>query len=241
MIPKRIGFCRRSEENTNDSRTMSQHFSLKAETRQRSGSSEINRMRQEGLLPAVIYGRSRDNANLKVSAREVSKLLGQSASENVLVDLEIDGEKKTSLALIKDVQHDYLADKILHVDFHAVGEDEHITASVPVNISGVAPGVKEGGLLEHMIHSIDVTCLPKDLPEEVTVDVGELHIGDSSHVRDIVKPEGVELGLDGDVVVALVAETRTTKSEKAGGGEGEKDAGEEGAEGEGAEGEADAS
>ncbi len=197
---------------------MSKHFSLKAETRKRSGSSAINRMRNEGLLPAVIYGRSRESANLKVDAREVGRLLSQSASDNVLVDLEIEGEAGKSLALIKTVQHDYLKGQILHVDFQAVGENEKITAAVPVEITGVAPGVKEGGLLEHLIHSIDVICLPKNLPEAVTVDVGGLHIGDSVHVKDIAVPEGVTLTLDGEVVVALVAETRTTKSVKATGG-----------------------
>ena len=213
---------------------MSQHFSLKAETRQRSGSSEINRMRNEGLLPAVIYGKSRqENANLKVNAREVSKLLSQSASENVLVDLEIQGESGKSLALIKDVQHDYLKDRILHVDFQAVGEDEEISAMVPVDIAGVAPGVKEGGLLEHMVHSLEVSCLPKDLPEGLFVDVGSLHIGDSAHVSDIDTPEGVTINLPADVVVALVAETRTTKSAKAAGG---GDAGGDAAEGEAEEG-----
>ena len=211
---------------------MSQHFSLKAETRMRSGSSDINRMRQEGLLPAVIYGKSREeNANLKVNAREISNLLAQSASENVLVDLEIEGESKKSLALIKAVQHDYLKDRILHVDFHAVGEDEEISAMVPVDIVGTAPGVKEGGLLEHMVHSIEVTCLPKDLPEGVTVDVSSLHIGESAHVRDIAAPEGVKLGLNPDVVVALVAETRTTKSAKAAAGpEADAEGGEDSAE-----------
>ena len=213
---------------------MSQHFSLKAETRQRSGSSEINRMRNEGLLPAVIYGKSRqENANLKVNAREVSKLLSQSASENVLVDLEIQGESGKSLALIKDVQHDYLKDRILHVDFQAVGEDEEISAMVPVDIAGVAPGVKEGGLLEHMVHSLEVSCLPKDLPEGLFVDVGNLHIGDSAHVSDIDTPEGVTINLPADVVVALVAETRTTKSAKAAGG-GDADAAAEGEAEEGA-------
>ena len=212
---------------------MSQHFSLKAETRQRSGSSEINRMRQEGLLPAVIYGKSRkENANLKVNAREVSKLLSQSASENVLVDLEIEGESGKSLALIKTVQHDYLKDRILHVDFHAVGEDEEISAMVPVDIAGVAPGVKEGGLLEHMVHSLEVSCLPKNLPEGLTVNVDNLHIGDSAHVSDIDTPEGVTINLPADVVVALVAETRTTKSAKAsGGGEDGAEAAAEGEEG----------
>ena len=198
---------------------MSQHFTIKAETRQRSGSSAINRMRNEGLLPAVIYGKSRkENAILKVNAREVSKLLSQSASENVLVDLDIDGETGKSLALIKDVHRDYLKDRILHVDFQAVGEDEEISAMVPVNIVGVAPGVKEGGLLEHMVHSLEVSCLPKDLPEGVTIDVSGLHIGESAHVSDIKAPEGVTINLPADVVVALVAETRTTKSAKAAGG-----------------------
>ena len=198
---------------------MAKTTSLKAETRQRSGSSAINRMRNEGFTPAVIYGRSRDNANLKVPTRAISDLLGASATDNILVDLEIDGESKSQLSLIQDVQHDYLKNIILHVDFRAVADDETITAAVPIHLVGTCIGVKNGGLLDHQLHSTTVQCLPKDLPEELVLDVSNLDVNETAHISDLKTPEGVKPALGAGVVVAMVQETRAAKAAAAEGGE----------------------
>jgi len=203
---------------------------LKAETRQRSGSSAINRMRREGFIPAVIYGRGYENANLKINTRQISDLLRQSASDNVLVDLDIDDSAKSQLALIQSVQHDYLAGSIVHVDFHAIKEDEKIHASVPLQLTGTCIGVKNGGHLDHQLHSISVHCLPKDLPDVLEIDVSELDVDDSAHVSDMTVPDGVELALDGGVVIAMVQETRVAKAEAAEGAEEGEEGTEEGEE-----------
>jgi large subunit ribosomal protein L25 len=190
---------------------MAQHTSLKAEPRQRSGSSAINRMRKEGFVPAVIYGRKFDNANLKINRKAISDLLRASASDNILVDLEIDGVSGKQLALIQDVQHDYVKGTIVHVDFRAVKEDDQISAQVPVILLGIAAGVKNGGVLEHQVKSLTVQCASRDLPESISLDIENLDIGETAHVSDLQIPDGVTAALDGGVVVAMVQESRVSK------------------------------
>jgi len=194
---------------------MSEVTSLKAEVRKRSGGAHINRMRKEGSIPAVVYGKSAENLNLKVDGRVFGRLLDRSATDNILVQLDIEGQSQ--LALVKSVQHDYLRDKILHVDFHAVSDDEIITAEVPVVLRGEAVGTRAGGQLEQVVLQLRVKCLPKDLPEKVGLDVHAMKIGDKVYVGDLEFPEGVAPILDSKVVVALVAETRVSRSAAVGG------------------------
>jgi large subunit ribosomal protein L25 len=172
----------------------------------------LKRLRREGLVPAIIYGRKFENQNLKDSSRALRELLSHSTSENVLVNLQIEGGGR-QLALIQDVQHDAVTGGILHVDFHAVKEDEKIHAQVPIELVGEPAGVKHGGLLEHQIHSLDIHCLPKDLPDKISIDVRSLEIGHAIHLRDLTLPEGVSVRLGGDVVIALVAEPRLVAEE----------------------------
>ena len=157
-------------------------------------------------------------------------MLHGSASEQILVNLEIEEEGSTKLALIQDVQHDALTGRILHVDFHAVREDEKIHASVPVELVGESAGVKKGGLLDHQIHALEIQCLPRDLPEKIFGDIASIDLGEALHVGDLQYPDGVVASLEGDVVVALVTTPRLSTeeegapSEGASEGDGEGDA-----------------
>lgn len=188
---------------------MANILELNAETRKRSGSASVRRMRKEGLVPAVIYGRKTENANIKVNAKTVGSILKDSASDNILVNLQIDGAK-TQLALIQQVQHDHLKGGILHIDFHAVDMNESIHAQVPLEIVGDAEGVKAGGQLDIMLHNITVHCLPKDLPEKINVDVTHVAMGQGVHVSDLKLPAGVSVHLDGDVLILSITEPRAT-------------------------------
>lgn len=186
-------------------------FDLNAQTRQRNGSAAVRRLRKEGLIPAVVYGRKVDASNIKVDGKAFSQLLGQSASDNVLVNLKIEGGKGDQLALVQQVQHDHLRGGILHVDFHAVDMNEEIHAQVPLELTGECEGVKLGGLLELHHHTLEVHCLPKDLPNKISVDISSLGIGSSVHVREIPLPQGVRVHLDGDVVVLAVSEPKVAE------------------------------
>jgi large subunit ribosomal protein L25 len=171
---------------------MAKAIQIKAQPRSVSGTVEAKKARKAGLVPAVIYGRHMGKPqNLQLDARELKAALGKTTGEHVLVDLEITGGDKT-LALIQDVQHHALKRHIMHVDFHALHADEKMHTTVPVVIFGEASGVKNlGGILEQLLRSIQVECLPKDLPESIVVDVSALEIGDAIHIKDLPLPAGV--------------------------------------------------
>jgi large subunit ribosomal protein L25 len=173
---------------------MAKQVKLSAQTRPGSGRSAVNKIKAQGSVPAVIYGGKEKPQNLQVSSRDIKVLLSHAVGENILVDLEItDGGKTSSkLALIQEIQHAPLGGAVLHVDFHAVSQNELLQASIPVEALGEAAGVKSfGGILEQNMRQLEVKCLPKDLPEIISVDVSNLNIGDSIHVSDIKLPEGV--------------------------------------------------
>ena len=213
---------------------MAKTQSLKAEDRKRTGPGLLKRMRREGFVPSVVYGGGSENRNVKVKAKEFRDMLAHSASANILVDLELEGGT-SQLAFVKDLQHDPLSGSILHADFLAVGDDTEITAQLPVGFTGEAKGVKLGGQLEQMLYSIEIKCLPKDLPETILGDVSDLDVGGVLNVGGLQWPEGVSPTLTADVVVALVAKTRVALSEAAGGGAGDEGEPSEG----GAEGDSD--
>ncbi len=185
---------------------MAKILDLQATKRSDNGTTAVKRLRKAGRIPAVIYGKRHANALLEIDAKTFRGLMGHSASDNVLVNLKIDGETGDSLALVQQVQHDYLRGGVLHVDFHAVAADEDIHANIPIQLTGVEAAEKKGGQLDHILHNLEVHCLPKDLPESVTIDVESLSVGDAVHVSDLVLPAGVTTNLDGDVVVAILKE-----------------------------------
>jgi large subunit ribosomal protein L25 len=175
---------------------MAKILDLSAQPRSASGSVAVRRLRKTGRIPAVVYGKKHENKNLELDGKTFVKLLQASSSDNILVNLKIEGETAESLALVQDVQHDYLRGGILHVDFHAVSADEEIHAGVPVILQGVEAAEKKGGMLEHILHTLEVRCLPKDLPERLTLDVSVLELNQSKHVSDLTLPEGVKTKID---------------------------------------------
>ena len=185
---------------------MAKAIQIKAQPRNVSGTVEAKKARKAGLVPAVIYGRHLDKPqNLQLNARELKAALGKTTGEHVLVDLEITGGEKT-LALIQDVQHHALKRHIMHVDFHALRADEKMHTTVPVVCFGEASGVKNlGGILEQLLRSIEVECLPKDLPDSIVVDVTALEIGDAIHIKDLPLPAGVTALGNPDISVLHIA------------------------------------
>jgi large subunit ribosomal protein L25 len=191
---------------------MSTHFKLNAEVREGTGTATVKKLRRQGIVPGVIYGGGQRNYPVQVNTKEITDLLAHASSENVLVDLVVEGAKdKNKLVLIQAVQHNTLSRAVTHIDFRAVREDEEIKATVPVFLSGEPIGVKQGGLLDHQVHQLEVRCLPKDLPESLTFDVTALEMGHALHIAEVKFPEGVTPTTGAKVVIALIAETRTTK------------------------------
>jgi large subunit ribosomal protein L25 len=192
---------------------------LNAFPRSLSGRGEVKKLRTSGRIPAVIYGRQTKAESLEVNSIELNDLIHHSVSENILVDLAVNQGKR--LALVQDVQHHPLDGQVLHVDFHEVAENEVVTVMVPLETTGEAAGVKTGGgVLEHVLFKIKVRALPKNLPEQIVVDVTHLEIGKSIHLGEIKAPEGVEILGDKKVSVISVALPKTEAEEAAEAAEG---------------------
>ncbi len=147
---------------------------------------------------------------MEVNAREIGELILHSVSENLLVDLAIkDDSTPKRLALVQEVQHHPLSGKVLHVDFHEVSPTERVTIMVPVETEGEAAGVKNsGGVLEHVLFKLRVRALPKDLPEQIVIDVTNLELNKTIHIGEIKAPEGVEILGDKNIPVVSVAVPR---------------------------------
>ena len=193
--------------------------SLNAFPRALARGRQVKQLRATGRVPAVIYGGKTQPRNLELVRKELEDLIHHSASENILVDLAVDQAKH--LALLQEVQHHPLHGNVLHVDFHEVAPDEKVTIMVPVETTGEAAGVKTGGgVLEHVLFKIKVRALPKDLPEQLIVDVTALELGKSIHLGDIKPPEGVEILGDKKVSVISVAMPKTEEEEAAEAAEG---------------------
>jgi large subunit ribosomal protein L25 len=190
---------------------------LNASARALARRAGAKKLRESGRIPAIIYGRQAQPQNLEISAKEMGDLIQHSVSENLLVDLAVkDDARPKRLALVQEVQHHPLSGKVLHVDLHEIAENEKVTISVPVETIGEPEGVKtQGGVLEHVLFKVRARGLAKDLPEQLTVDVSHLMIGQAVHLGEIKAPPGVELVGDKHIPVIAVAAPRTEEEEAA--------------------------
>ncbi|TDU66588.1 large subunit ribosomal protein L25 [Prosthecobacter fusiformis] len=188
---------------------MAKILDIITQPRTSEGTAAVNRLRKAGSIPAVVYGRKTAPLNVQVNTKVFTKLLESSASDNILVSLKI--ESGEQLALVQEVQHDHLRGGILHVDFHAVAMDEEIHAEVPLTMVGESPGAKAGGLIEAIHHTLEVRCLPKDLPEALEVDISDLQTGKGIHVGDLKLPEGVRAKLADEVVLIMCEEPKVVE------------------------------
>jgi large subunit ribosomal protein L25 len=199
------------------------------------GSRESRRLRAQGLIPGVLYGRGEPVA-ITIAERELRRALTGSAGLHSILDVEIDGTGSTHASILKDYQVDAVRGGVTHVDLQEVRLDQTITASVAIHLLGGenAPGVREGGVLAQPLRELSVEALPLEVPEHLDLDVSQLSIGDSLRVSDLRAPEGVKVLDDPETVVATVAApSRIVEVEEAvaeGEGEGEPAEGEAAAE-----------
>lgn len=170
--------------------------------------SGVKKLRTARRVPAVVYGRQHPPQALEVKLQDIENILHRSASENILVDLNVEGDARSKrLALVQDIQHHALSGNVLHVDLHEVAEAERVSVTVPIEAVGVPLGVREsGGVLEHVLFRVKVRALPRDLPEVITVDVTALNIGQAIHISDLTAPPGTEIiGNQKTTVLAVAA------------------------------------
>jgi large subunit ribosomal protein L25 len=197
------------------------HPVIKAQRRTVSGSGAAGKLRRSGLVPAVIYGHSIQAESLQIDEKSLRTILAQhGVGSSFVVDLDIEaGEGKKAekrLAIVQARQSDPVSKKLLHVDFHGVSADEEIHATLNLDFVGTPAGAKSGGLLNAILHSIEVSAKPDALPEDIKVDVSVLNIGDAIHIGDLKLPAGVKaLGEAVTTVVTLVEPRVSEASDEA--------------------------
>ena len=173
---------------------MSSNYELSTQSRDSFGTGASRRQRRENLVPAVVYGAGKDNESVMLDHDQVMHSLEKEAFHSAIIDLKTD--KGSQQVILREVQMHPHRQLVMHVDFQRVRASEKLHMKVPLHFEGsdVAPGVKtDGGILSHPITELDITCLPRDLPEFIAVDVSELNLNESLHLSSIKMPEGVEL------------------------------------------------
>ena len=191
---------------------MAKQETLQADKRDVKGTTASKRLRRAGVVPAVIYG-DKSEALIQLDGKSFTDL-ARKHSANFLVNIEISGDK-SKLAIVQDIQRNPLNGSLIHVDCRAVTENDSIHAVVPIELHGEPVGVKAGGLLEQLVHEIEIQCRPSDLPEKIINDVEGIELGHTLKVADLNLPQGVTVKMDGEVLVAIVNQTRASVSQGA--------------------------
>ena len=181
---------------------------LAAQSRQNKGSTEARKIRRAGRIPGVLYGRSGQSILIDLDAKEFASGV-KNISESTIVKVEVDG--KPYDAFVKDTQRNIIDGNILHVDFYEVESGVLLRARVTIQLKGNAIGIRDGGILEFPLHEIEVECLPKDLPERLELDISNLGVNQSIHVRDLKFSEAMRVLSPADQTVILVKYAKEEK------------------------------
>ncbi len=184
-----------------------QQAKLEVQQRNTFGKQSARDLRKEGGVPAVLYGRAQDTLAIQVNARTFKQFL-RTYGENVIINMEVEaGDPET--VIIKEIQrHPVDKQTLLHADFIRISLDEPVTSAVPVILVGNPPGVQQGGVLESPLREVSLHCLPMQIPNDITIDVGHLEIGDSVHVSDLTLDEEIDILDEPERILAMVSQPR---------------------------------
>jgi large subunit ribosomal protein L25 len=180
--------------------------SLAVQLRTGKGKEEARRLRNQGLIPAIVYGQREEAIPITLNPQQLAKALRGGAGERSLITLTIEGLQDgpvTKTVILKEKQVDPVKRTLLHVDLYTIAMDEAIRVGIPVHVVGKAIGVEQGGVLEQVLREIEVECLPGDIPTSIDIDVSSLDIGDSIHVEDITL-EKAKIQVDPEQTIVTV-------------------------------------
>jgi len=194
---------------------------LNVEPRVRIGKGGSRKVRRDGLVPAVVYGKGMEALNIRVEPKALQQAIATDAGWNTLITLKGDGPFDGKVVILKDMDVDAIRREVQHVDFLAIDLSKALTVLVPVHPVGKSHGEKEGGTLQVIRHELEVSCLPANIPDAIEINVEALNIGDVLHINDIVMPEGVESRHDVNFTVLTVAGRMAAETEAAEEGEAE--------------------
>lgn len=176
---------------------------LVAQKREKSGKGPARQLRIKGLVPAVCYGPYDKPLHVAVNPDDLKKAIATPHKFNTVIKLQVEGGE-TRTVLFKDFEKDPVDGQVLHADFLEVRMDKDVVVNVPVVLVGKPVGVTEGGILQQVSRTIPVLCKPSDIPEKIEVDVSNLAIAESLHVKDVKAPPGVQFKIRGDQTIAVV-------------------------------------
>jgi large subunit ribosomal protein L25 len=182
---------------------MTTRVTLQAKSRTDTGKGAARTLRRQGYIPGVIYGHGEQTRACQVERKQVEKLLTSGSHESTIIDLKLE-DGATSSVLIREVQVHPYRSEVLHIDFLSVRKGERVKLEVPVRLVGLSPGVKEGGIMEHLRHEVEIRCIPSKIPEALDLEISEMDIGDSVTVADLEVPEDVEILTDPAATIASV-------------------------------------
>lgn len=191
---------------------------LTVECQKRPEGSKPNGLRQQGMVPAVLYGhQGAESVSLVVKAKTVEKLLKEGSVNNTLITLNVTDLPWNGKTLLREVQLHPWKGYPYHLSFFSVSAQESLTVAVPLNFTGEAKGVKDdGGVLDLVLTELQLNCAPDNIPETIDIDISQLEIGDSLHVHELVLPAGVTVASDADRVVITVLQPRVSATEDTG-------------------------
>jgi large subunit ribosomal protein L25 len=179
---------------------------LKVKERKETGTRKVKHLRKKGWIPGVIYGHGEKSKLIMIQEEELLNVLHNLHSEATLLDLDCEGEKLQ--VLMREISRNPLDEKLLHVDFQHIHKNEKVNVHVILEYQGKPKGVEEGGLLNIEHRDLIIRCLPKDIPEKIVVDVSNLEIGQSLHIKDLNIPEGVKVEEDPSSTVVNILSPR---------------------------------
>src|SRR5512136_1989980 len=182
-----------------------ERVALTALVREKAGKGVARGLRREQRVPPVLYSHGK-SMPISMVSKDVTKILNTEGGEHALINLTLEGSKDAAarMALIKDYQVDPLNGSLIHLDLMEVAMNEKVKIPVAVHITGSSIGVKEGGIFQYGLRTLEVECLPTQIPDNIEVNIADLKINESLHVRDITAPEGVRILTEGDTTVATI-------------------------------------
>jgi len=179
------------------------NLTIKCERRDVFGKNASRRLRREGKVPAVLYGRQQPSTHLVLQKTDIFGILRSESGENSIFKAVFDAESRD--AMIKELQLDPVTDEILHIDLIQIAMDKVVRVSVPISLTGDAVGVKaEGGFVDLITREVEVECLPGKIPESIEVDISDLHLHQSIKVENLSSPQGVEIMSDPHTLIVLI-------------------------------------
>jgi large subunit ribosomal protein L25 len=188
---------------------MSDNSTLQAEKRDGTGKGVARKLRQNGRVPAVLYGGDEGSMHLSLNTREAEYLFHNISVDNTIIDLSVEGEKEPISTLVREIQTHPWKAHVMHVDFLRIQKGVAVDMTVPVHLVGVPVGVRTGGgIIEQIIHDIAIRCIPSKIPESIEVDISELDLNEVLHVADISFGEGVEVMIAQERTVCSIAQPR---------------------------------